>query len=80
MSFTRRFLRHPGGVTGFTLLLILVTGALLAPLIFPGDPLAIAARPLLRPFTDPAFLLGTDRLGRDVLAGLFHGARASLLT
>ncbi|MEO1103812.1 MAG: ABC transporter permease, partial [Pseudomonadota bacterium] len=36
------------------------------------------ARPLTPPFTDPRFPLGTDQLGRDVLAGLLHGARVSL--
>src|SRR5690606_30327609 len=50
----------------------------LAPLLFPGDPLAIRGPALAPPFSDAAFPLGTDRLGRDVLAGLLHGARASL--
>ncbi len=41
-----------------------------APLLFPRDPLSIAGPPLLRPFDDAALPLGTDRLGRDVLAGI----------
>lgn len=67
------------GRIGAALLLILVLMALLAPVIFPGDPLAIVGKPLLRPFVDNAHPLGTDRLGRDVLVGLFHGARTTLL-
>jgi peptide/nickel transport system permease protein len=63
---------------GAVLLLLCLT-ALAAPLLAPGDPLALAGRPLLPPFTDPALPLGTDRLGRDLLAGLIHGARVSLL-
>ncbi|KQU75305.1 peptide ABC transporter permease [Aminobacter sp. DSM 101952] len=73
-----RLLRSPEAVAGFVILGLLGAMALAAPLLFPGDPLAIAGQPLLRPFQDWALPLGTDRLGRDVLAGLFHGARTSL--
>jgi peptide/nickel transport system permease protein len=71
-------LRSPEAFAGTLILAVLAAMALLAPLIFPGDPLAIAGTPLLPPFEDAAHLLGTDRLGRDVLAELFHGARTSL--
>ncbi|CAI2936289.1 ABC transporter permease [Aminobacter niigataensis] len=77
MSLSRLF-RSPEAVAGFVILGLLGAMALTAPLLFPGDPLAIAGQPLLRPFQDWALPLGTDRLGRDVLAGLFHGARTSL--
>lgn len=54
--------------------------ALLAPLISPHDPLAqdlFAGRlpPFWQSGSDPAYLLGTDSLGRDVLSRLIHGAR-----
>ena len=78
MSLLGRFLRSPEGVAGLVLLGLLVLVALLAPVFFPRDPLSIAGPALLPPFQDGAFPLGTDRLGRDVLAGLMHGARASL--
>lgn len=74
-----RFLRTPSGVLGTVLLAAVAGAAVFAPAIAPGDPLAMAGRPMLAPFADPALPLGTDRLGRDVLAGLLHGARASLL-
>lgn len=67
------------GKAGIVLLGLLILMALSAPLLFAGDPLAIVGEPMLRPFTDPAHWLGTDRLGRDVLAGLFYGARTTLL-
>ncbi len=67
------------GKAGIFLLGLLVLMALSAPFLFAGDPLAIAGEPMLRPFADTAHLLGTDRLGRDVLAGLFYGARTTLL-
>ena len=79
MSPFRRFLLSPESLAGAAILLALAVIALLAPMLFPGDPLRIAGPPLLVPFSDPAFPLGTDRLGRDVLAGLVHGARASLI-
>ncbi|WP_299861977.1 ABC transporter permease [uncultured Hoeflea sp.] len=54
--------------------------ALFAPLVSPHDPLTqdlFAGR--LPPFwvegADPAYLLGTDSLGRDVLSRIIHGAR-----
>lgn len=74
-----RLLRTPEGAVGFGLLAVLVFVALFAPVLSPGDPLRIAGRALTAPFTDPAFPLGTDRLGRNVLAGIVHGARTSLL-
>jgi peptide/nickel transport system permease protein len=36
-------------------------------------------RPFLPPFTLAKVPLGTDALGRDVMAGIIHGARVSLL-
>ncbi len=79
MTGVRRFLALPEGAAGACLLAVLAFAALAAPLLFPGDPQRIAGPPLLRPFVDAAHLLGTDRLGRDVLAGIFHGARVSLM-
>lgn len=74
-----RFLKTPEGLFGALVLLALAVLALLAPVLFPRDPLAIVGAPMTPPFADPAALFGTDRLGRSVLAGLVHGARASLL-
>lgn len=78
MSWLRRLLRTPEGAAGLAILFVLLLAGLLAPVISPGDPLKIAGRALLTPFADPAFPFGTDRLGRDVLAGLLYGARTSL--
>ncbi|MBA8839126.1 ABC transporter permease [Ochrobactrum sp. RH2CCR150] len=79
MTVFLRSLRTGEGLAGSIILTILVAAALLAPLLFPGDPLRIVASPLLSPFENSAFPLGTDRLGRDVLAELFHGGRTSLI-
>lgn len=79
MRVVRNLLATPEGMIGFVLIAVLALVALFAPVLSPGDPLRIAGRALTAPFTDPAFPLGTDRLGRDVLAGIVHGARTSLL-
>ncbi|MBK0031164.1 ABC transporter permease [Erwinia sp. S43] len=75
----RQFLRNPAGIAGLIILLLTVAMAVIAPWLFPGDPLDMVASPLLAPFTDPAWPLGTDAMGRDLAAGIFHGARVSLL-
>ena len=79
MSVFRRLLSSPTGAVGVALLAVIAAAALAASWIAPGDPLRIAGPALLPPFADPALPLGTDRLGRDVLAGLLHGARTSLI-
>jgi peptide/nickel transport system permease protein len=68
------------GGLGAALLLAGVVLALSAPHLFQGDPLDIVARPLTPPFSNSLVPLGTDRLGRDILAGLVHGARSTLAT
>ncbi len=78
MSVLSRLLRSPEGAIGLALLSLLALMAIFAGVIFPDDPPSIDGPALLQPFTDASFLLGTDRLGRDVLAELVHGTRASL--
>lgn len=74
----RAFLRNPNALFGMVFLGIVALVALLAPVIAPGDPLAMVGRPFLWPGQNPAFPLGTDSMGRDVFAGLVNGARISL--
>jgi peptide/nickel transport system permease protein len=79
MSILRAMIATGEGAVGLVVLGCFSFAALAAPLIFPGDPLAIAGPALVPPFSDPAHLLGTDRLGRDVLVELVYGARTTLL-
>lgn len=72
------FLRNPNAIFGMTVLMFMAGCALAAPWIFPRDPLSMVGRPFLWPGQDAAFPLGTDSMGRDVLAGLVHGSRISL--
>ena len=74
--FYRRFARSRAGVLGIAILTVVVTIAAAAPIIFPGSPFRAVDRPFAPPFG--RHLFGTDVLGRDVAAGLAHGARTSL--
>lgn len=79
MTLLRRAFATPEGAAGLTILALIALVALAAPLISPGDPLAIVAQPMLHPFQNASAPLGADRLGRDVFAELVHGTRTSLL-
>ena len=79
MRFLRRVWGTGEGRVGVVMLAVLLAVALAAPWLAPGDPMASKGDPLLHPFQDMAHPLGTDRLGRDVLSALIHGARTSLL-
>jgi len=75
----RRLLQSPSAIAGVSLLSLIVVAAAFAPVLYPADPLSMVGRPLVWPGQNAAFPLGTDSLGRDVAAGLMHGARVSLL-
>ena len=75
----RALLRNPLALLGMGILGGVAIVATLANTLSPGDPLDMAGIPLLWPGVDPAHPLGTDSLGRDALALLVHGARASLM-
>jgi peptide/nickel transport system permease protein len=75
----RAFARNRGALIGAALLLILVAVALLGPMLYPTDPWRMVQRPFMAPLEIDGFLLGTDTLGRDITAGIIHGARVSLL-
>lgn len=75
----RRYRRNRAAVVGLVLLAVVLAMAATAGIVEPGDPLRRAGEPLIRPFVDWSVPLGTDQLGRDILAGIFHGARTSLV-
>ncbi|MFG1477835.1 ABC transporter permease [Xanthobacter sp. V4C-4] len=74
-----RLLRRPSALLGLVLLAAIIAMAAFADLLYPDDPLDMVAQPFLWPGQDAAYPLGTDMLGRDIAAGVFHGARVSLL-
>lgn len=74
----RVFLRQPLGVAGILVLAVMGLAALTAPWITPVDPNAIDLRAMQQP-PNAAHWLGTDDLGRDVLARMLYAGRISLL-
>ena len=78
-EFWRRFARNRGAVAGLVLLAMIVVLAFAGPLLYPRSPWAMVQRPFLPPGAVDSFIFGTDALGRDIGAGLAHGARISLL-
>ena len=74
----RRLLRRRGAAIGMTAIAFFVALALLAPILSPYDPLATSWT-AIRKAPTAAHWFGTDEIGRDVLARVVWGARASLL-
>jgi peptide/nickel transport system permease protein len=73
----RRFRRHVLAVTGAIVLLILVSGVLLGPYVW---PVAINDIDFAAKLEGPSLAhpLGTDDLGQDLLARMMYGGRISL--
>ena len=69
--------QHPLGLFGLLTVALLFFAAIFADLIVPNDPQAIDREALLAG-PSSSHLLGTDRLGRDVLSRTIFGARISL--
>ncbi|MDM0086687.1 MULTISPECIES: ABC transporter permease [unclassified Variovorax] len=76
----RRLLRSPAFVTGTALLALSLVMILMSATFYRGNPLSVDSPPFIEPVTEAAHPLGTDMLGRDMLAQMVHGARVSLLT
>jgi peptide/nickel transport system permease protein len=74
----RRLVRRKGAMFGLAVIVLFVLLAVLAPLIAPYDPTAQSWTAVRKPPT-LAHPFGTDDVGRDILARIIFGARASLL-
>jgi peptide/nickel transport system permease protein len=77
MEFLRRFARNRPALVGVAVLAAVAALALLAPAFYPRSPFEMIGKPFEPPLAST--LLGTDQLGRDVTAGVVHGARVTLL-
>src|SRR5689334_10605849 len=73
--FRSRLFAYPVASIALLVLVALLAIAAFADVLV-GDPSAITDDVLAAPST--AHWLGTDELGRDILAGIVHGARISL--
>jgi peptide/nickel transport system permease protein len=83
----RAFLRSPGAIISFAMVILIVLAAVAAPFIAPQDLRVAGTVDLMNGFTPPLsanafsgtfFLLGTDDQGRDMLSAMLFGARTSL--
>jgi len=80
----RRIWRLKWAVAAAGVMLLIVASAVFAPVVAPHGPLDVNIRHRLAPPAwmeggDPAHLLGTDQVGRDLLSRVIYGGRVSLL-
>ena len=80
----RKFVRHPLGVVGGLILLVVCGSALLADSLAPHEPnrQRLVARfkpPVWAQGGSTTYLLGTDNVGRDIFSRIMHGSRISLV-
>jgi len=85
-DFVYSFSRSPVAIISTLVVLIVAIAAVFAPWIAPHNPFDLASLNLMDSFQppafmadgDPAFPLGTDDQGRDVLSGIMYGTQISL--
>jgi peptide/nickel transport system permease protein len=65
-------------MAGLVVLVLIILGAILGPELYPTDPFDMVWMPFSPPGQE-GFLLGTDYLGRDLLAQILNGARVTLV-
>lgn len=73
----RQFRRHKGAVVGLILLTLIVLSAVIGPIVWPYDPFGIDV-PSANQGPSWSHILGTDNLGRDIMARILIGGRISL--
>jgi len=71
------FFRNKPAVVALFFLILIVIAGVVGPIVYPNDPFDMVWIPFSSPGAD-GFLLGTDYLGRDLLAAILHGTRVSL--
>ena len=74
----RRLVKRRAAMIGLAVVVFFILLAAAAPLVAPYDPLATSWA-MVRKAPSAAHLFGTDEIGRDVLARIIWGSRASLL-
>jgi len=85
-EFFHNFVRSPGAMAGLLIVTFFVVLVTAGPLFTPQNPYDIGRLDLMDAFKppvwmeggDPAFVLGTDDQGRDLLSAMVYGSRISL--
>ena len=75
----QRLTRDPLNVVCAVVLILIVLAAIFAPYLGLADPYQGSMIRRLRPIGTPGYPLGSDELGRSMLARLIYGGRLSLL-
>ena len=75
----RTFCANKAAVVGLISLALIIAMMLVGPGLYGVKPFEIVAKPFIAPFMDASVMFGTDYLGRDLLAGLLVGGRATVL-
>ena len=73
----RIYLRNYSAVMGLIILSLIVVISLIGPLVYSTDPFEMVWAPFTKP-GEQGFILGTDYLGRDLLAQIIHGGKVTL--
>jgi peptide/nickel transport system permease protein len=76
-DFVRGLMRNKGALAGLIILMLLILGAIFAPLITTYDPIVIDPPKRTQPPSRDHWL-GTDAFGRDIYTRVVYGARVSL--
>lgn len=74
-----RLLREPAAAFSLLLVVLLIGGAVLAPVLAPTDPYDNDLSLAMQPPGSPGLPLGADAQGRDMVTRLLYGLRVSLL-
>lgn len=74
----RRFRGNYAALLGLIVLGIIIFTAIFGPAIYGVDPFEMVWAPFSPPGVD-GYILGTDYLGRDLMAGIINGARVSII-
>lgn len=83
MQLIKSLLTSKTGFVGLLIVLFVVFTAIFASHLAPYDPAQINPTKMLKPpfwleGSDPAHILGTDNLGRDILSRIIYGSQVSL--
>jgi len=75
----RMFLRNKAAAVGLVVFSLIVLVTIFGPGLYGTSANKMVSRPFLGPGSELAPPLGTDYLGRDILAGIIGGGRATLI-
>ena len=71
------FIANRAALVAMVVLMVIILAAIIGPMVYKTDPFEMVWA-LFTPPGSEGFILGTDYLGRDLLAGLLHGGRVSI--